>query len=104
MVSETPARPPGGPGVSPGPVQADEVFRIIRERLADILEIEESRITLEASFTEDLAADSLALIELVEAIEQELEDRAEGFRIEDEDLADLRTVRDAVDYVVERVG
>jgi len=94
MVSETPARP----------VEADEVFRIIRERLADILEIEESRITMEASFTEDLSADSLALIELVEAIEQELEDRAEGFRIEDEDLADLRTVRDAVDYVVERVG
>jgi acyl carrier protein len=94
MVSETPARP----------VEADEVFRIIRERLADILEIEESRITLEASFTEDLSADSLALIELVEAIEQELADRAEGFRIEDEDLADLRTVRDAVDYVVERVG
>jgi len=94
MVSETPARP----------VDANEVFRIIRERLADILEIEESRITLEASFAEDLSADSLALIELVEAIEQELEDRAEGFRIEDEDLADLRTVRDAVDYVVERVG
>ena len=94
MVSETPARP----------VDADEVFRIIRERLADILEIEENRITLEASFTEDLSADSLALIELVEAIEQELEDRTEGFRIEDEDLADLRTVRDAVDYVVERVG
>ncbi|HEV7865492.1 MAG TPA: acyl carrier protein [Acidimicrobiia bacterium] len=93
-MSETPARP----------VDADEVFRIIRERLADILEIEESRITLEASFAEDLSADSLALIELVEAIEQELEDRAEGFRIEDEDLADLRTVRDAVDYVVERVG
>jgi acyl carrier protein len=94
MVSETPARP----------VEADEVFRIIRERLADILEIEESRITLEASFAEDLSADSLALIELVEAIEQELEDRASGFRIEDEDLAELRTVRDAVDYVVERVG
>jgi acyl carrier protein len=94
MVSETPARP----------VDADEVFRIIRERLADILEIEESRITLEASFAEDLSADSLALIELVEAIEQELEDRASGFRIEDEDLAELRTVRDAVDYVVERVG
>ncbi len=94
MVSETPAKP----------VEADEVFRIIRERLADILEIEESRITLEASFAEDLSADSLALIELVEAIEQELEDRAEGFRIEDEDLAELRTGRDAVDYVVERVG
>ena len=76
----------------------------VEEYLEAILEIEESRITLEASFTEDLSADSLALIELVEAIEQELEDRAEGFRIEDEDLAELRTVRDAVDYVVERVG
>ena len=94
MVSETPARP----------VEADEVFRIIRERLADILEIEESRITLEASFTEDLSADSLALIELVEAIEQEMSERTTGFRIEDEDLEDLKTVRDAVDYVVERVG
>ena len=85
-------------------IPADDVFRIIRERLADILEIDESRITMEASFSEDLSADSLALIELVEALEHELEDRAEGFRIEDEDLADLRTVRDAVDYVVERVG
>ena len=94
MVSETSARP----------LDADEVFRIIRERLADILEIDESRITLEASFTEDLSADSLALIELVEALEAELEDRASGFRIEDEDLADLRTVRDAVEYVVERAG
>ena len=97
MVSET-------TGTPARPLDGDQVFKIIQERLADILEIEESRITLEASFTEDLSADSLALIELVEAIEQELEDRAEGFRIEDEDLADLRTVRDAVDYVVERVG
>jgi len=84
-------------------VTGDEVFQIIRERLADILEIDEGKITLEASF-EDLSADSLALIELVEALEAELEDRADGFRIEDEDLADLRTVRDAVDYVVGRLG
>lgn len=101
MASETPARSLDGPARS---LDGDEVFRIIRERLADILEIDEDRITMEASFTEDLSADSLALIELVEALEQELEDRAEGFRIEDEDLTDLRTVRDAVEYVVERVG
>lgn len=88
---------------APSGVTNDEVFRIIRERLADILEIDESKITLEASF-EDLSADSLALIELVEALEAELEDSNPGFRIEDEDLAELRTVRDAVDYVVGRVG
>ena len=92
------------PNASAAPgVTGDEVFQIIRERLADILEIDEAKITLEVSF-EDLSADSLALIELVEAIEAELASRAEGFRIEDEDLADLRTVRDAVQYVVGRVG
>lgn len=84
------------------PLQRDEIFGIVRDRLADILEIEPSGITEGQSFVEDLDADSLALIELVEALEQELSDRTTGFRIDDEDLADLKTVRDAVDYVVER--
>ena len=57
----------------------------------------------EASFVDDLNADSLALIELVEALEEELGERSVGFRIEDEDLEDLKSVRDAVDYVYERV-
>ena len=90
--------------VEQGPLDRNAVFELIRDRLADILEIEPGGIKEGDSFVDDLDADSLALIELVEAIEQELEDRAEGFRIEDEDLAELRTVRDAVDYVVERVG
>ena len=55
------------------------------------------------SFADDLDADSLALIELVEALEEELGERTVGFRIEDEDLEDLKTVRDAVDYVYDRV-
>ena len=86
-----------------GGIGAEEVFRIIREHLADILEVDESKVTLDASFAEDLDADSLALIELVEALEADLGERQEGFRVEDEDLADLKTVRDAVQYVVERV-
>ena len=56
------------------------------------------------SFADDLDADSLALIELVEALEEELSERSAGFRIEDDDLEDLKTVRDAVDYVVSRLG
>lgn len=88
---------------SPKPTR-DEVLEIIREQLADILEIEPSTITESAAFVEDLGADSLALIELVEGIEEELSERTVGFRIEDEDLAELKTVRDAVDYVTERVG
>jgi acyl carrier protein len=80
------------------------VFELIRDRLADILEIDPSRITEAASFADDLDADSLALIELVEALEEELGERTVGFRIDDEDLEDLKTVRDAVDYVVARLG
>ena len=80
-----------------------QVFELIRDRLADILEIEPSDITEGASFGDDLEADSLALIELVEALEEELSERSVGFRIDDEDLEDLKTVRDAVDYVVGRL-
>jgi acyl carrier protein len=90
--------------VEQNPIGPDEVLRMIRERLAEILEIDESRIALDASFTEDLDADSLALIELVEALEEELGERTVGFAFDDEDLADLHTVRDAVDYVVARLG
>jgi acyl carrier protein len=80
------------------------VFEIIRDRLADILEIDASSISEGQSFTDDLEADSLALIELVEAIEEAMSDQVEGFRIEDDDLEDLKTVRDAVDYVCARLS
>ena len=85
--------------VEKGPIDRQEVFELIRDQLADILEIEPSAIGESSSFAEDLDADSLALIELVEALEEELGERTVGFRIDDEDLEDLKTVRDAVDYV-----
>lgn len=76
-----------------------QVVDLVRGQLADILEIEPARIQEGSSFAQDLNADSLALIELVEALEEELGGQAAGFRIDDEDLEDLKTVRDAVDYV-----
>jgi acyl carrier protein len=81
----------------------DEIVELVRSQLAEILEIDISLISESSSFADDLDADSLALIELVEALEEELSDRLPGFRIDDEDLEDMRTVRDAVDYVHERV-
>ena len=90
--------------VEKGPLDRREVFELVRDQLADILEIEPGTISESSSFAEDLDADSLALIELVEALEEDLGERSVGFRIEDEDLADLRTVRDAVDYVVAKLG
>ncbi len=89
--------------VEQSPMDRNEVFELIRDRLADILEIDASEISEADSFGEDLEADSLALIELVEAIEEEVGERTVGFRIEDEDLEDLKTVRDAVDYVFGRL-
>ena len=82
----------------------DEVFKLIQDSLAEILEIEPDKISEGDSFADDLDADSLALIELVEALEEELSERSVGFRIEDEDLEDLKVVRDAVDYVVAKLG
>jgi len=90
--------------VGGAPIGPDEVLTIIRDRLAEILEIDETRITRQARFGADLDADSLALIELVEALEDELGERTVGFQIDDEDLADLATVGDAVDYVVARLA
>jgi len=85
-----------------GPLDREGIFALIRDELADILEIDPAAIAESSSF-EDLKADSLALIELVEALEEELGERTVGFRIEDEDLEDLRTVRDAVDYVAAKL-
>ena len=90
--------------VERGPLDRRQVFELIRDRLADILEIEPATISEGSSFGDDLNADSLALIELVEALEEELAERTVGFRIDDEDLEDLKTVRDAVDYVVAKLG
>ena len=89
---------------SRGPLDRPAVFGLIRDRLSDILEVDPGTINEAASFADDLDADSLALIELVEALEEELGERSVGFRIDDEDLEDLKTVRDAVDYVVAKLG
>ncbi len=90
---------PAETNVNSSPMDRSEILALVRDRLAEILEIEPGSINEGDSFADDLEADSLALIELVEAIEEELSERTVGFRIDDEDLEDLRTVRDAVDYI-----
>jgi acyl carrier protein len=94
---------PGGTVSNDGPLDRAAVLQIVKASLADILEIEASTISEGQSFVDDLEADSLALIELVEALEEEFAERSIDFRIADEDLEDLKSVRDAVDYVYTRV-
>ena len=86
------------------PITRSEILSTVCDRLADILEIDPSGISEGQSFIDDLEADSLALIELVEALEEAFADRIADFRVEDDDLEDLKTVRDAVDYVAARAG
>ncbi|MGC8464940.1 MAG: acyl carrier protein [Acidimicrobiales bacterium] len=88
----------------PEAVTRAEIFETIRGHLADILEIDPAKITESASFSEDLNADSLALIELVEAIEDEFSKGDTVFRIEDEELEELKTMRDAVTYVADKLN
>ena len=73
----------------------EEVLELIREHLADELELDPARITEATHFREDLAADSLDLYTLV----QELED-SYGVKMSDEEAARIHTVREAVDFVL----
>jgi acyl carrier protein len=73
----------------------DEVLILVRDHLADELELDGDRISEDTRFKEDLEADSLDLYTLV----QELED-SYGVRISDEDAAKILTVGQAVDFVI----
>jgi len=84
--------------VNPSSLDKATILSIVREQLAEILEKSPDDITEDIPFT-DLGADSLALIELVEALEENLAQYSAGFHIDDEDLEGLLSVRDAVDYV-----
>lgn len=72
----------------------DELFNKIQKLIADKLEIDESKITLDSSFRGDLGADSLDTYELVYAIEEEL-----GVSIPDEKANEFETVRDAYNFI-----
>ena len=77
----------------------EEIFQVIRAHLADELEVDPAAISEGTRFKEDLEADSLDLYTLV----QEVEDTY-GVRISDEQAAKIKTVGQAVDYVLDVTG
>ena len=70
------------------------MFEKIQAIIADKLSIDAESVTTEASFIDDLSADSLDIVELVMALEDELE-----MEIPDEDVENFKTVGDVVEYV-----
>ncbi len=72
----------------------EELFDKLKKLIAEKLEVEEGRITPEASFRQDLGADSLDTYELVYAIEEEM-----GVTIPDEKANEFETVGDALNFL-----
>ena len=71
----------------------------IRKIIVDQLGVDEDEVTLEASFTDDLSADSLDIVELVMAFEEEF-----NIEIPDEDASEIVRVQDAVSYIEKKAG
>ena len=73
---------------------AEDIETKVREKISEQLGVAADEVTPEASFIEDLGADSLDIVELVMAFEE-----AFDLDIPDEDAEKIRTVKDAVDYI-----
>jgi acyl carrier protein len=77
---------------------AERLKKVIVEQLG----VEPGQVVPEANFVKDLNADSLDLVELVMAMEEEFSKPPEKFEIPDEDMAKIKTVQDALDYLKAR--
>ena len=86
-------------------ISEDEAFAVIRDAITAVLDVPATGVSRETRLSDDLHADSLALVEIVEIVEERLAEGWPGlipasFRFEDAGLEELRTVDDAVTYVV----
>ena len=80
------------------PMSSEEVFDKVKEIIVEQLGVAETAVTMEASFIDDLGADSLDIVELIMALEEEFDTE-----IPDEDAEKIVTVGDVVDYIKENV-
>ncbi len=75
------------------------IFERVRGLIVEQLGVEEDEVTSNASFVDDLNADSLDLVELIMSIEEEFSKDGANLEISDEDAEKIRTVQDAIDYL-----
>lgn len=77
-------------------MSSEEIFDKIKEIIVEQLGVTENAVTMEASFIDDLGADSLDIVELIMALEEEFD-----LEIPDADAEKIVTVSDVVDYIKE---
>ena len=87
--------------MNPARTTREQVLATIQSAVSTVLAVDPASVSVASRFAEDLQADSLALVEIVDIIEEELAGR--GFAFSDEDLDDLLTVGDALEYAVTRL-
>ena len=80
-------------------MKREEIFAKVKVLIVEQLGVDENKVTPEANFREDLEADSLDLVELIMAFEEEF-----GGEISDEEAQEITTVGQAVDYLVKHLG
>ena len=80
-------------------MKKEEVLSRLKEIIVDRLDVEEDQIVPEASFVEDLGADSLDIVELIMGIEEEFD-----IEIPDEDAEKLTSVGEAMNYTLAKIG
>jgi acyl carrier protein len=78
------------------------VYDRVKNVVVDRLGVEESSVTMEASFVDDLNADSLDLVELIMAFEEEFSTDELAVKISDEDAEQIRTIENAVDFITSK--
>lgn len=79
-------------------MRTEEVFEKVRDVIINQLGVTEEAVTNEATFLDDLGADSLDIVELIMALEEEFD-----IEIPDEEVEKAVTVKDVVDYIAEKV-
>ena len=80
-------------------MSVDEIFQTMRDLVSEQFALEPSEVTMDTSFEEDLGADSVDLVELVMAMEEEFDIGEAG----ENELAELKTVGDAVNFVASKL-
>ena len=80
------------------------VFERVTKVTVEQLGVEEDQVVPNASFVEDLNADSLDLVELIMALEEEFSEGDDKLEISDEDAEKIATVQDAVDFITDHTG